>query len=393
MAYQINWKTLLYSLNRTLVIAEKEWIQIRRDKRSFIMALVIPVFLLFIFAYGLSLDIKNISLAVVDHDLSPLSRDFLSHFRGNTYLIIKHFLFSEKEAEKKLIQGDVKLVLVIPQGFQQHILNGKSVSLQLLVDGSETTTATVATGYLQTMVYEYNINMRNTFFKKRGLHLSSPLQIENRILYNPELASKNFIIPGIIVIVMAILSAVITSLTIAREWERHTIETLLTTPLTKYELFFGKLLPYVFIALFDLMTTVGIGHFFFHVPIKGSFLELYLLALLFLIGSSSLGMLLSALTRSQILSIQISFILTYLPTFILSGYIFPIINMPFIIQAITYLVPARYLITIIKGITLKGIGTSLLLTQILFLGIFALFTSSLALSKIHMSLEENNDSP
>lgn len=235
MAYQINWKTLLYSLNRTLVIAEKEWIQIRRDKRSFIMALVIPVFLLFIFAYGLSLDIKNISLAVVDHDLSPLSRDFLSHFRGNTYLIIKHFLFSEKEAEKKLIQGDVKLVLVIPQGFQQHILNGKSVSLQLLVDGSETTTATVAMGYLQTMVYEYNINMRNTFFKKRGLHLSSPLQIENRILYNPELASKNFIIPGIIVIVMAILSAVITSLTIAREWERHTIETLLTTPLTKYE--------------------------------------------------------------------------------------------------------------------------------------------------------------
>ncbi|MCX7881702.1 MAG: ABC transporter permease [Brevinematales bacterium] len=388
MAFQMKLTSFVASFNRTLAIAEKEWIQIRRDVRSLVMALVIPIFLLFIFAYGLSLDIKNIKVAIMDHDRSFLSRELVSKLQGSSYFIIEKYLLSEQEGEEALESGSVKLVLVIPGGFQSSFLSGKPVHLQLLVDGSESTTATVASGYVQAIVYEYALSYREIALKRMGLHISLPLNIESRVLYNPELASKNFIIPGIIVIVMAILSAVITSLTIAREWERNTIETLLTTPLTKYEFFFGKLLPYLFIALFDLMSTVGIGHFFFHVPIKGSFTELYLLALLFLIGSSSLGMLLSTITRSQILSIQISFILTYLPTFILSGYIFPILNMPLLIQAISYLVPARYLISIIKGIALKGVGASLLVTQILFLAVFALLLSVVTLSKIRMSLED-----
>ncbi len=379
---------ILSSLNRTFAISEKEWIQIKRDIRSLIMALFIPVFLLLVFAYALSLDIKNVKIGVLDYDKSPLSRRFISKFYGSEYLKIEKYFKNEREIDYELGKGSLKLVIVIPEGFEKDFYSGKKCSIQLLVDGSDSMSALVSTGYIKVIVYEINMENQLKSFNRSGIRFEPLLKVESRILYNPELASRNFIVPGIIVIVMAIMSAVITSLTIAREWERKTFETLITTPLTKYELFFGKLIPYVFIALFDVILTVIIGHFVFKVPVKGSFVELYLVALLFLIGSSSIGMLISSTTKSQILSIQISLIITYLPTFILSGYIFPICNMPFIVQLITYIVPAKYLITYMKGITLKGVGISVLWTQVVFLFIFAIVVSFLALRKIKMGLEE-----
>ncbi|MGC8770280.1 MAG: ABC transporter permease [Brevinematia bacterium] len=378
----------LASINRMIAIAEKEWIQIKRDIRSLIMALFIPVFLLIIFAYGLNLDVKNIKTGVLDYDRSFFSTRFVSRFYGSKYIIIDRYLKNEREADRLLNKGDIKLVIVIPKGFENNFYSGRPLDIQLLVDGSDATTAIVATGYVKTIVYEINMENQTKTLNKAGIAPVFPLKVESRILYNPELASRNFIVPGIIVIVMAIMSAVITSLTIAREWERGTFETLITTPLSKYELFSGKLIPYVFIALFDVVITVVIGHFIFNVPIKGNYIELYLVALLFLIGSSSIGMLLSSATKSQILSIQLSFIVTYLPTFILSGYIFPIINMPFLIKLITYIVPAKYLITYIKGVMLKGIGITILWTQILFLFVFASIVSVAALKNIKMSLED-----
>ncbi len=376
------------SINRMIAMAEKEWIQIKRDIRSLIMALFIPVFLLIIFAYGLNLDVKNIKAGVLDYDRSFFSTRFVSRFYGSKYIIIDRYLKNEREADSLLNRGDIKLLIVIPKGFENSFYSGRPLDIQLLVDGSDATSAIVATGYVKTIVYEINMENQTKALNKAGITPVFPLKVESRILYNPELASRNFIVPGIIVIVMAIMSAVITSLTIAREWERGTFETLITTPLSKYELFFGKLIPYVFIALFDVVITVVIGHFVFNVPIKGNYVELYLVALLFLIGSSSIGMLLSSATKSQILSIQLSFIVTYLPTFILSGYIFPIINMPFLIRLITYIVPAKYLITYIKGVMLKGIGVTILWAQILFLFVFALIVSVAALKNIKMSLED-----
>jgi len=375
------------SLNRIVAMAEKEWIQIRRDLRSLIMALGIPVFLLLIFAYALSLDIKNVKMGVLDYDKTTFSRKFVSKFINNDYLKVERYFKSEKEIDKAFDKGQVKLVLVIPKDFEKSFYANKKVDVQLIIDGSDSTTAMVANGYAKGIIYEVNLENQIKALNRIGISISSPLSVESRIWYNPELASKNFIIPGIIVIVMAIMSAVITSLTIAREWERGTFETLLTTPLRKFELFLGKLLPYVFIALFDVIVTVVIGHFLFNVPVKGSFVELYIVALLFLVGSSSIGMLISSATRSQVLSIQISVIITYLPTFILSGYIFPISNMPFIVQAITYIVPAKYLMTYMKGITLKGIGYSILWVQIVFLLLFAIVVSAIALKKISLRLE------
>jgi len=381
------FKAILKSLERTIAIAEKEWIQIKRDIRSLIMALFIPVFLLLIFAYALTLDIKNVRMAVLDYDRSTFSRQFISKFQGSEYLIVDRFLSSQSEIDKVLDGDKIKVVMVIPHNFEKDYYAKKPVSIQLLVDGSDSTTAIVATGYVKSIVYGINYENQMKNLNRAGVKIDISLNVESRILYNPELSSKNFIVPGIIVIIMAIMSAVITSLTIAREWERKTFETLITTPLTKYELFFGKLIPYIFIGLFDVIITVVIGHFFFKVPIKGSYVELYLAALLFLIGSSSIGMLVSSATKSQILSIQISLILTYLPTFVLSGYLFPIINMPSVVKMITYIVPARYLIAFMKAIILKGVGISLLWSQIVFLFIFATVVSFLALKKLEMRIE------
>ena len=206
--------------------------------------------------------------------------------------------------------------------------------------------------------------------------------------YNPELQSKNFIIPSLIIMIMTIISALITSLTISREWERGTMETLITTPLRGYELVFGKLIPYLLIGLFDVIIMILLGYFVFDVSLKGSIFELYLLVVLFLIGTLSLGMMISSATRSQVLSVQVSLNVTFLPTMILSGFIFPVKNMPLLIQGITYLVPAKYGIILIRAIVLKGISMFILWVQIGFLFIFASMAIIIAIKKITLRLPE-----
>jgi ABC-2 type transport system permease protein len=281
------------------------------------------------------------------------------------------------------------MALVIPENFEQKYKTGKNADIQVIVDGSDSTSATVALGYVNNILFEFNSKNKVNEMNRYGLSfLSMPIDVRTRIWYNSELKSRNYIVPGIIVIIMAIISALITSLTISREWERGTMESLITTPLRRHEIFLGKLFPYVFIAFFDLIVAVCIGYFVFQAPIRGSFIELYLVALLFLIGASSLGIFISSATKSQVLSVQISVILTYLPSLILSGYIYPIKNMPIFVQLVTYLIPAKYLIIYMKGIALKGIGYVLMWEQILFLFIFALVISFISLRNIVMKLPE-----
>jgi ABC-2 type transport system permease protein len=294
-----------------------------------------------------------------------------------------------REIDDLIDRGTVIMGIVVPRNFESMYKSGKHVSVQVLIDGSDSTSATVAGGYVKSIMFSFNRDLRMRDLNRAGISgIVAPVDVRSRVWYNEELQSKNFIVPGIIVIVMAIISALITSLTISREWERGTMETLITTPVRKYEVYFGKLVPYVLIALFDLIITVSLGHFVFSVPLRGSFIELYLIALLFLIGTSSLGIMISSATRSQVLSVQAAIIITYLPSIILSGYIFPIKNMPGIVQIITYLVPAKYLITVMKGIALKGIGASLLWTQIVFLAIYAVAVGAISLKKLSLKLPE-----
>ncbi|HQP48172.1 MAG TPA: ABC transporter permease [Spirochaetota bacterium] len=380
---------IIHSATRILAIAEKEWIQVRRDGRSLILSILLPVLLLLLFAYALNMDVKRVSVAIFDQDKSALSRDLLESFSNTEYFRVQRYVRNYREIDDLIDRGTVIMGIVVPRNFESMYKSGKHVSVQILIDGSDSTSATVAGGYVKSILFSFNRDLRMRDLNRAGISgIVAPVDVRSRVWYNEELQSKNFIVPGIIVIVMAIISALITSLTISREWERGTMETLITTPVRKYEVYFGKLVPYVLIALFDLIITVSLGYFVFSVPLRGSFIELYLIALLFLIGTSSLGIMISSATRSQVLSVQAAIIITYLPSIILSGYIFPIKNMPGIVQIITYLVPAKYLITVMKGIALKGIGASLLWTQIVFLTLYAVVVGAISLKKLSLKLPE-----
>ncbi len=383
-------KKAVKSIRRIGAVAGKEWIQIRRDLRSMVLSLALPVMLILLFGYALTMDVKHVSFAVFDRDRTALSREFLETFFHTEYFSLYKYASNYSEIDSMLNKGSIVMALVIPENFEKKFKTGKSADFQLLLDGSDSTSATVALGYVSNILFEFNRKKKIGEMNIYGLAgMTLPVDMRTRIWYNAELKSRNFIVPGIIVIIMSIISALITSLTISREWERGTMESLITTPLRRHEIFIGKLLPYVIIALFDLVVTICIGNFLFQAPIRGSFVELYLVALLFLIGTSSLGILISSATRSQVLSVQVAVILTYLPSIILSGYIFPVKNMPIFVQAITYLIPAKYLIIYMKGITLKGIGYELLWVQIVFLFIFALVASLASLKNIVMKLPED----
>jgi ABC-2 type transport system permease protein len=376
------------SLVRIAAIADKEWLQIRRDTRSLLLSLILPVFLILLFGFALTLDVKNVKLAIFDQDKSATSRRFIEKFAHTEYLNIIYYADNYREIDRAINAGKIPLALVIPRNFENLIKSGKRVDVQLIADGSDSTYSVVAIGYIKAIIANYNIDMKVKELNKAGLSsFDPPLDIRSRVLYNPELKSKNFIIPGFIVLILAIISALIASLTISREWERGTMETLMTTPIRSWELMAGKLIPYLFIGLFDVVITAAVGHFVFDVPIKGNFIEFYLLALLFLIGTTGQGILISAATKAQVVSVQFAMVVTFLPTFILSGFIFPIQNMPLIIQGITYIIPARYLIVIIKGISLKGIGLTILWTQVLFLFAFAALILFVGTKKLKLQLD------
>ncbi len=381
------------SLLRILTIAEKEWLQIVRDKRSLVLSLGLPVAMLFLFGYALSMDVTQVKTAVYDQDRTPLSRSLIEKFSHTEYISIYKYVNNNKEIDSLLDKGQVILAVVIPPEFEKRYLSGKDADVQLLVDGSDSSSAMIATGYVKMIMFEFNKDMTFNGLNKSGItDLRIPVDVRTRIWYNPQLKSRNFIISGTIVVIMAIISALITSLTIAREWERGTMETLITTPVRKYELYFGKLIPYIMIVLFDVVVTASAGYFIFDMPMKGSIVELYIVSLLFLIGTSGLGLLISSSSRNQLLAVQVAAIVTYMPSILLSGYIFPIKNMPAIIQGITYFVPARYLIFYMKGITMKGIGFSLMWSQIIFLVLFAVIVMVISLKKISFKLDAGNKS-
>lgn len=382
-------KGLRLSLVRIGAIAGKEWLQIRRDTRSLILALVAPALLIMLFGYALTVDVTNVSIAVLDRDKSALSRKFLEQFSHTEYLRVYRYIDTYDEADRLIDAGDIAMVLVLPVGFEKRFKAGKNVEVQLLADGSDSTSATVAMGYVKAIINNFNLSVKSDELKRIGIsNVRMPVEIKSRILYNPELQSKNFIIPGLLVLVLAIISALIASLTISREWERGTMETLITTPVRGFEVIAGKLVPYLFIGLFDVIVTLALGYFVFGVPLKGSFTELYLVSLLFLIGTSLLGMMISSATKVQVLSVQVAMVVTYLPSFILSGFIFPIKNMPLVIQGITYLIPAKYLIVLVKGIFLKGVSVTLLWTQIVFLFVFAAVVCAVSVKKLTLRLPE-----
>jgi len=361
----------MLALRRIYAVARKEMLHILRDPRSLGMAIAIPMLLLVLFGYALTLDVDEVPMVVWDQDSSQVSREFLSRFLGSRYFSLRGHSQDYKQIERAIDSGDALVGLVIPAGFAGQIESGREASVQMIVDGSDSTTATIAMGYADvvTQNYSQDIALRQVQ-RVGGQSLNLPLDIRPRVWFNADMESKNYIIPGLIAVIMMVIAALLTSLTVAREWERGTMEQLISTPVKGWELILGKLLPYFVIGMLDVSLAVLMGEFLFQVPLRGSAALLFAMAAVFLAGALSLGMVISIVTKSQLLASQLAMVLTFLPSFLLSGFMYAITNMPKPIQVVTYLIPARYFVALLKGIYLKGVGLEILALEAGLLSVF-----------------------
>jgi ABC-2 type transport system permease protein len=359
---------------RTFAIARKEAIQLRRDRRSMLLAFVLPLLLLVFFGYAITLDVDELRLAVLDQDRSAASRHLIERLQAGNYFVLVRTLASYPQVDRALVTGDAAAVLIVPPGFSAGLSAGKTSPVQLLVDGSDANTATIALGYADAIVAAHAADAmpsRSTNVVDPPSAIGAPLDVRTRIWYNPELESRNMIVPGLIAVVMAIIAALLTALTIAREWERGTMEQLASTPVGRAEVVLGKLIPYAVIGAIDVALTVIAGVVVFDVPLRGNLLLLAVLTLLFLAGALGFGLFLSAALRSQLLATQAAIMSTFLPAVLLSGFLYDIASMPVAVRAFTFLVPARYFVTVTRGIFLKDVGLTVLWPEALAMLVFA----------------------
>jgi ABC-2 type transport system permease protein len=340
---------------RVRAVARKELLHIIRDPRSLGMGIAIPILLLLLFGYALTLDVDDVPFMVWDQSRTPASRELVSRFEASRYFSLVSHATTYREIERSIDRREVLLALVIPREYGRD----RGARVQILADGSDANTAAIAINYAEAILG----NTANA--------VMFPAELRPRIWFNEEMESRNYIVPGLIAVIMMVIAALMTSLTIAREWETGTMEQLISTPLRGRELIAGKLLPYFGIGALDVVIAVLMGVVLYRVPLRGSPVLLVVSAGIFLIGALSMGMLISIVTKAQLLASQLAMVTTFLPAFLLSGFMYDIANMPALVRAITYVVPARYFVALLKGIFLKGVGLEILAGQLALLGTFA----------------------
>ena len=359
---------------RIIPVMKKEFLHIVRDTRSLVIALLAPVILLVLYAYAVTFDITKIDLGVVDYDHSSLSREIADKFKASGYFEInKGCENSMAKCVQALRLNGIKMILVIPRNLFTDIKRGREVKLQVIGDGSDTNTVTIGLGYSQAIIAQVSENITLEAVRSRGFDAKSVPMIEPvpRVWYNPELKSTNYIVPGLAAIIMMLISALLTSLTIVREKEHNTYEQLVSTPLKPLELMIGKIVPYIILCLIDVAVIVAVGILWFHVPFRGSFIVLSVYTLLFLFCALGLGLIISAVAENQQVAVMGTALGTLLPSILLSGFVFPIASMPGIIQAISYVVTAKYYIVALRTIFLKaGTGFFTIWGEGMFLLIF-----------------------
>jgi drug efflux transport system permease protein len=353
---------------RTWAIARKELFHIFRDWRSLGLVILMPVLLMLLFGYAVTLDVKKVPMAVLDRNKSQESLSFIQQFSASPYFNLRFFAQDEREVKRLIDRGKVKMGLVLPWDFSKKIKAGRKATVQVILDGSDSNTANVILTYVQGIARGYNLE--KTFLKIEqmgGKKLKPPIEGKPRIWFNEELESKNYFIPGLVAVIMSIIGVLLTGQVIVREWEQGTMELLISTPVRKEELIVGKLFPYFFLGLLDLSLAVLMGKWVFEVPFRGSITLLFLLSCIYILVALALGMTISTMARTQIQANQMAMVIGFLPTFLLSGFTFVIANMPFWLQLITYGIAPRYYVTLLKEIFLKGADISFLWTETLVL--------------------------
>ena len=340
-------------------IARKEFYHLIRDFRSLYLAFIIPLLLILLFGYALSLDVDNIQTVVVDYDKTDLSRDFLSRLNASTYFDIRENLANTAAATRILDHGQASLALVIPPGWTAGLRADRETPLQVLLDGSDPNFAGLSRGFINAFVTRYNRDRLLAFLDRQGMEkIEPPIDARIRVWFNEDLESRNFIIPGIIAIIIMIVGAMLTSLVIAREYENGTMETIRALPISGGEFLIGKAIPYFFIGLTDVLIAILMGQVLFGIVMKSSFWLIILGSTVYLWVAMCLGLLISIATKSQLVANQLAILITYMPSFLLSDFVFPIGNMPKVLQVVSRIIPATYFIDILNGLYLRNLGLS-----------------------------------
>jgi ABC-2 type transport system permease protein len=368
-------------LGRLGAIARKEMLQLRRDARSLLLAFLLPVVLLALFGYAITWDVDAIAMAIVDQDHTAASRELGERFEASGYFQVRARPESPRAMIPLLDASEVQMVLVVPPGFAADLGAGRTAVLQAVVDGSDANTATIVLAYARAIVERHAAAVRVVGSYR------PPITAQSRVWYNDDLSSRNMIVPGLVAVIMMIIAAMLTSLTIAREWERGTMEQLAATPVTRLEVVLGKLLPYLAIGLADVAVISILGVWVFQVPFRGNVLLFGVLTTFFLAGALGLGMFISATARSQLLATQMAMMATFLPAYLLSGFMFAISAMPKALQLLTVVVPARYFLVVTRGIFLKGVGLSVLFWPGLAMLAFAVLGVLLAVRAFRKELD------
>jgi ABC-2 type transport system permease protein len=346
-----------HARSRSYAIFRKELIQVWRDPRTLALVLVMPIMMLMLYGYGVSSDIREIPTVILDYDHTPQSREFIQNFTSSNFFTVQQNVNSTKAFDDALDSSKAKVGILIPPEFGRKIAGFTQATVLIAIDGSEPNTANAAIGYVNTIVSAYSSNiviksLRGTIPASRLM----PIDLRPRVWYNPDLKSINFIVPGLVAIILMYMSTLLTSGTIAREREHGTMEPLVASPIKSWELMLGKIGAYTVISFADIVLVLVAGKFLFQVPFRGSVPVLLIMSTVFLLSSLGLGLLISARSATQQSASLLAFLLTMIPGLLLSGFLFPISSMPRPIQFLTYFIPARYFLVIVRGIFLKGTG-------------------------------------
>ncbi|HOF05295.1 MAG TPA: ABC transporter permease [Syntrophales bacterium] len=365
-------------LRKIGAITRKEFYHLIRDYRSLYLAFAIPLILILLFGYALSLDVDNIRTVVVDYDRTPQSRELIRRLDASPYFHVTARPETSREATGWLDHGRAILAVIIPPDWTKNIQADREASLQILLDGSDPNFANISAGYITAFLERENTAALQRFLDRQGRErMQPPLEGRIRIWFNEDLESRNFIIPGIIAVIIMIVGAMLTSLVIAREYENGTMETIKSLPVSAGEFIVGKAIPYFFITLADVLLAVLMGQVLFGIVMKANFWLMITACSLYLAVAVSLGLFISAAVKSQLVANQIAPLVTFLPSMLLSDFVFPVLNMPPAIQMLTYIVPARYFIDILKGIYMKDLGLTYLWPSFLVLFCMAVLLAAL----------------
>jgi len=356
--------------NRIYAIAKKEFRQLKRDKRLLFVIFFFPVMLLIMFGYAVNFDVKHIKIAIYDHEQSSLSRDFINSLLHSEYFDLVNMISSEKEINKYLDEKLAQCVIVIPNNLSERLYSNREVKIQYLIDGVDGNTANIINNYANLATLTFNQKFTKEILAVKGVKQYEPIKLDPQFWFNPELKTSKFLVPGLIAMILIVTAVISVSLSLVKEKERGTIEQLNVSPLSSLELILGKSLPFVLIALINAGFILIASFFLFGAEVKGSLFLLFATTLVFLIASTSLGIFISVISDTQQVAFTLATFISLLPSLILSGFIFPIESMPYLIQLITNVTPVKFFLKILRAIMLRGVGVEAFWDQLIYLGVF-----------------------